>query len=40
MLNWIKDDGMQYEAIKNMFTYDKKNPEVTLQSPVPLTKGL
>ncbi|XP_045196072.2 uncharacterized protein LOC123551303 [Mercenaria mercenaria] len=40
MLNWIKDDGMQYDSGKNLFTYDQKNPEVTLQSPVPLTKDL
>lgn len=40
MLNWIKDSGMQYDPAKNMFMYDKKLPEVTLQSPVPLTKEL
>ncbi|KAL4232460.1 hypothetical protein ACF0H5_007153 [Mactra antiquata] len=40
MLNWIKDQGMVYDSGRNVFSYDKKLPEVTLQSPVPLSKDM
>ncbi|KAH3739061.1 uncharacterized protein LOC127851769 [Dreissena polymorpha] len=40
MLNWIKDSGVQYDPGTNIFHYDKKLPEVTLQCPVPLNKEL
>ena len=39
MISWIKDRGVQYDAKKNVFFYDKVVSEVTLQSPTPLTKG-
>ncbi|XP_052810715.1 uncharacterized protein LOC128238637 [Mya arenaria] len=40
MLNWIKDSGAEYDALDNVFHYDKTLPEVILQSPTPLRQDL
>ena len=41
MVNWIRDpsDKIQYDMIKNEFSFDKTVPEVSIQSPQPLTRG-
>ena len=41
MLNWIRDpsDKIHYDMIKNEFSFDKTVPEVSIQSPQPLTRG-